>query len=270
MAGILNIQFKPTLGDKNKNLEKVEFFIKRNLNNKFDLVVLPEFFSTGIHHESFMNSPEDENGGNTIKKVCSYAKKYNTNIVAGSVITKREGKLYNTCFAINREGEIIAKYDKIHLYNFMGGTEGERITAGTKEVVVNFDFAKVGLGICYDIRYPLHYKKLVKMGAEIIVLPTAWIVSKEVYSDINTRKNAQNMWESINKVRAYDNLVYCITSNQVGEVNDNIANLGCSMVVAPTSEIIANAKDKQCDLYIDIDLEIVKYYKSIYPIAEID
>ncbi len=270
MTGILTVQLKPTLGDKEINLKKVEHYIKKNSDKKLDLVVLPEFFSTGVHHESFLNAYEDENGGETIAKVGELARKYNTNIIAGTVIEGVEGKLYNTSFAINRNGEILDKYHKIHLFNYMGGTEGDRITPGDRYVVVDFDFGKVGLGICFDMRYPQHYRKLAQMGAEIIVLPTAWIVPIEVYEDKSALGFAQDTWTAMNKTRAYDNLVYTVSSNQCGKVNDNFGGLGHSMIVAPTSQVLANAKDDQTAVYADVDLELVKYYKSIYPIASID
>lgn len=274
MAGILNIQLKSTIGDKEINLKKVEHYIKKNADKKLDLVVLPEFFSTGVDHESFLGAPEDENGGQTIVKICELAKRYNTNIIAGTVIEGlKEGgssKLYNTSFAINRNGEILDKYRKIHLFNYMGGTEGDRITPGDRYVVVDFDFAKVGIAICFDMRYPQHYRKLAQMGAEIIVLPTAWIVPTEVYEDKDALNFAQDTWVAMNKTRAYDNLVYCVSCNQCGKANSAWGGIGNSMIVAPTSQVLANAKDEQTAIYADVDLEIVKYYKSIYPIATID
>ena len=112
MAGILNIQFNPTISEKESNLKKIERYISDNSDKTIDLVVLPEFFSTGIDHDSFINSPEDEFGGETIKFVSELKKKYNTNIVAGSVIEKVNDKLYNTSFVINREGKIVTKYRK--------------------------------------------------------------------------------------------------------------------------------------------------------------
>jgi len=270
MAGILNIQLKSTIGDKEINLKKVEHFIKKNSDKKLDLVVLPEFFSTGVDHKLFLESPEDENGGDTIKKICELAKTYNTNIIAGTVIEKSADKLYNTSFAVNREGKVVEKYRKIHLFNYMGGTEGERITPGDRLVVVDFDFARVGLGICFDMRYPLHYRKLAQMGAEIIVLPTAWIVPNEIFDNLESLKFAQGMWTAMNRTRAYDNLVYCVSCNQVGRINNDMGGIGYSMIVSPTSEVIANAKETQCAVYAELDLELVKYYKSIYPIASID
>ena len=268
MTGILCIQSQPVIGNKDLNIRIIEEFINKNLKKKLDLVVLPEFFSTGIEHSVFVNKPENIIGGTTIAKIQDLAVKYHTNIIAGTVIEKDLGKLYNTTFAINREGKILAKYRKIHLFNYMGGTEGDRITAGDKLVICNFDFGKVGLGICYDIRYPLHYKKLVQQGAEIIVLPTAWVIPLEKFK--NTLKIEQEMWLALNKVRAFDNLVYTVSCNQTGKINDRIAAIGSSVIVAPTGEIIVKAENNPCTLYAQLDLNVVKHWKSVYPISSID
>ena len=268
MAGILCIQSQPVIGNKDLNIKIIEEFINENIKKELDLVVLPEFFSTGINHAIFLNEPEDTIGGSTIAKIQEIAMKYQTNIIAGTVIEKDRDKLYNTTFALNREGKILAKYRKIHLFNYMGGTEGERITAGDKLVICNFDFGKVGLGICYDIRYPLHYKKLVQQDAEIIVLPTAWVIPLEKFK--KSLKIEQEMWLALNKVRAFDNLVYTVSCNQIGKINDRIAAIGSSVIVAPTGEIIAKADNKPCTLYAQLDLNVVKHWKSVYPISSID
>lgn len=271
MVGILDIQFEPVIGNKKRNLEIVEDFISKNSEKSLDLVVLPEFFSTGINHEVFVNSPEDDKGGNVIKEVQKWAVKYNVNIIAGTIIESVGGKLYNTSFAIGRSGNILAKYRKIHLYNYLGGTEGDRITAGKEPVVVDFDFGKVGIGICYDIRYPMHYKKLVQMGAEIIVLPTAWVVPSDIYEDIHALKYAKDMWVALNRTRAFDNMVYCVCSNQIGRISDKISAIGSSMIISPTAEVLSSCHAKKsAALYAEIDLELVKALKSVYPIAFID
>ena len=265
MSGILNIQFQPVLGKKDENLEKVRKYLEESADKKLDLVVLPEFFSTGIDHSSFLNFPEDENGGETIKNICTLAKEYKTNIVAGTVIEKSDEKLFNTSFIINRDGEIVDKYRKIHLFDYMGGTEGQRITAGDRQVVVKLDFAKIGMGICYDIRYPLHYKNLAKTGAEIIVLPTAWVVPEEIFNNRLALENAQDLWVAMNRTRAFDNLVYTVSCNQWDR-----GCIGKSLIVAPTGMVMSDAENKQGGFYVDVDLDIVKAYKSIYPISSID
>lgn len=265
MTGILNIQFKPTLSKKDVNLKKVEYYLEKHSDKKLDLVVLPEFFSTGIDHNAFENEPEDENGGETVKYISELAKRYNTNIVAGTVIEKSGDKLYNTCFVLNRNGDFVGKYRKKHLFNYMGGHEGNLITAGNETVTVDLDIGKIGLGICYDIRYPQQFRELAKSGAEIIVLPTAWLVPDEIFNDTKALANAQNMWEAMNRTRAFDNLVYTVSCNQWGS-----GCIGKSLVVAPTTEIMSDAKNEQGGFYADIDLNIVKLYKTIYPIATID
>lgn len=270
MAGILSIQFNPKIGDKEFNLNKVEEFMSQNSDKSLDLVLFPEFFSTGIDHNSFVNFPEDEQGGNTIAIVKKFAIKFNTNIVAGSVIEKYKKNLYNTSFVINRAGETIAKYRKIHLFNYNGGTEGQRITAGNEPVVVELDFSTVGLNICYDFRFPMLQKTLVKMGAEILVCPTAWCIPNEQYNNTEKFQYNQCIWESLNKIRAFDNLVYVVSCNQVGTADEKTSNIGCSMIVSPDGEILANAKNEECSIYASIDLNIVKKYKKDCPIAYID
>ena len=270
MSRVLCLQYNPKIGDKEFNLNRVEQFILEYSNKSIDLVLLPEFFSTGIDHNSFLNFYEDEYGGYVVKKVKDIAKKYSVNIVAGSVIEKSDNKLYNTSFVINRDGESIGKYRKIHLFNYNGGTEGQRITAGNEPVVVELDFAKIGLNICYDFRYPLMQKNLAKMGAEILVCPTAWCIINEKYNNSDKLKHEQDIWESLNKIRAYDNLVCVVSCNQVGKANERVSNIGHSMIVSPDGEVLANAGNEECAIYAEIDLEKVRQYKKEYPIAQID
>lgn len=281
MAKLLSIQFCPKLGDKEANLAKVEEILDgichlnsikascfRNplCNDKLnpDLVLVPEFFTTGVHHDAMINHPEDENGGDTIKFMCRLAQKYNTNIIAGSVIEKSGENLYNTSYVINRKGKIVDKYRKIHLFNYFGGTEGERITAGDEEKVVELDFAKVGLSICFDIRYPIHFRKLIKKGAEIIVCPTAWCALH------NEKERMIQNWKAFNIARACESLVYIMSSNSTGGINNIITNTGNSMIVSPLGELLANALENECGIFADIDLNLVREFKKSYPVADIE
>lgn len=264
MANTLSIQIQPVLGDKEKNLEKISQILGDYKDKSLDLVLLPEFFSTGICHDAMINHPEDEFGGKTIETVRKLAKEYKTNIIAGTVIEKCGGKLYNTSFAINREGEIIEKYRKIHLFNYFGGTEGQRITAGNEIKVAKFDFAKVGMSICFDIRYPLHFRKLLLQGAEIIACPTAWCA-------LNNFKQRQiDLWKAFNISRASENLVYLISSNQVGIINDILTNTGNSMIISPESDILATAKEDEGAILAEIDLNLVHKLRQECPVTEIE
>lgn len=268
MAGILTLQLKSIYGDKETNLKKVKHYIKFNSSKRLDLVVIPEFFATST---GYKENIEPEDGGETIKTICELAKEYNTNIIAGSVVRqKSDGKFYNTSFAINRMGEVIETYDKIHLWNYMGGSEGNFTTAGNEIKISHFDFAKVGMSICFDIRYPMMYKELAKKGADIIVLPTAWLVPKELYESESDLKVAKEMWQSMNKIRAFDNMVYFVVSNQTKDISDSMCGIGNSMVISPSGQIMGMLDDKEGAFYTNIDMEVLKMYRQLFPIAKLD
>ncbi len=264
-AGILSVQFNPILADKSANLDKVEEIIRQYSDNNPDLVVLPEFFSTGICHQAFINAPEDENGGDVIKTLQRTAKRYNTNIAAGSVIEFFNGKYYNTCFVINRQGEIIGKYRKIHLYNFADGNEDEYITPGNSPLVADLDFAKVGISICFDIKFPMLYRELIRQGAEIIVSPSAWCIPSSFSENVKT--DFVKTWRAINICRAAETLTYFVTSNLVGMAENNLLNIGNSMICGPLGTVIAGADTYESGIYAELDLSIVRDFKKTYPLV---
>lgn len=267
VAGILSIQFEPVLNKIDENLEKVkniiENFISKNSEKPLDLIVLPEFFTTGVSNK-YVDFPNPEDGGKPVKFLAELTKKYNTNIIAGTVITKRGENLYNTMFVLNREGKTAAKYDKIHLFKYFGGTENLKVTPGENQpVVVDLDFAKIGLAICFDIKYPLHYKKLAQKGAEIIVNPAAWAYLKSIKGQ---KEQNMRVFRALNIARATENLVYFVSSNESGNA-DPLGNIGHSMIVSPMADILAEGKEGNEAIYADIDLELVRTLKTTTPVA---
>lgn len=267
-AGVLSVQLKPVLKQKSVNLETVKKIIKGFCDKKLDLVVLPEFFSTGINHDAMVNEPEDTNGGIVIAELSKIAKHFNTNIVCGSVIEREGDKLYNTSFVLDREGKIVGKYRKIHLYKFFGGQEHTYITPGNEIVTVDLDFGRVGLSICFDIKFPLMYKKLIKDGAEVIVSPSAWCNLNAV-SDTD-KENFAECWRAMNICRAAESLVYFVSSNPTGKVDNFLYCAGNSMIVNPLGVVEANACEKEGGIYSEINLDLVRELKQTVPVADID
>ncbi len=267
-AGILSIQFEPVLNEPEANFKKVENLLEGAVKDvlakekPLDLIILPEFFTTGVSHK-YVENPNPKNGGRPIEFVANLARKYNANIVAGTVITEEEGKLYNTLFVLNRTGETVAKYRKIHLFKYFGGTENERITPGNSIVVADLGFGKVGLAICFDIKYPLHYKKLTQAGAEIIVNPAAWAYLKSVK---NQKTQNATAFEALSIARANENLVYFVTSNECGEAGP-LGNTGGSKIISPLADILADAGEKEGGIYAEVDLELVRELKKTTPMA---
>lgn len=267
MAGILSLQLHSVIEKKQVNFRKVEHYIKANHHKGLDLVVLPEYFAT---NNEYVNSFEPQDGGETLDFIKTLAKKYNVNIIAGSIVRKCTTKLYNTAFAVNRNGEVIATYDKIHLNKYFGSNEAEKFSAGKNSIVVDFDFAKVGIAIGFDIRFPQHFNNLARQGCDIIAFPTAWYVPKEVSENEQTLKLAQEMWTSICKTRAFDNTVYLAVSNQTKDGINDVFGIGKSMIIAPTGEIISGLNLEECAVYANIDLEGLKFYRQLCPIATLD
>lgn len=261
MNGILNIQINIAQEKPEINRKKVEHFIKKYSDKTLDLVVLPENFCT-IENDNLMQE--------TLEFFSELAKKYRTNIVGGSILEKDEDKYYNTTYVFDRNGVIAGKYRKIHLLDFVGEKENSKLSAGMEIKIIELDFAKIGLAIGYDIRFPMMYKKLSNLGADVIVQPSSWTVPNEIYSDDESLKYAQEMWLALNRTRAYDNQVYFVVSNQTRAVNDLASAIGYSLIIAPTSEVLANAKNEQVGVYAQIDIQASRYYKSLCPIAKID
>lgn len=266
MAGILSVQFNPVIGNKEANLQKVYELIEKNSDKELDLIVLPEFFSTGIDDNAFITNPEAPDGGDVVEFMQQTAKRFNTNIVCGSVIIQEGANRYNTSFVINREGRVIAQYRKIHLFNYFGGNEGSYITPGDKTLVVDLDFGKVGVSMCFDIKFPMLYRELIKQGAEIIVSPSAWSALTSL-SD-KEKDDFAATWRAMNVCRAAESLVYFVTANLTGNANKFLYSIGNSMICAPMGEIIENAGTDENSIYAEADLSLVRKLKTTVPVAE--
>jgi len=244
---VLGIQIQPVMGDKEVNLKKVRNFVEQYAWFNPDLIVLPEVFNTGVDHTKLREMAEEIPGGPTTELMVELAKKHNTNIVAGSFVEKKpDGDYKNTSIVINRQGKIIAKYEKIHLFNYHGSEESKFVTEGNKAVLVETDIGKIGLTICFDVRFPELYRTLTYAGAEIITNVAAFPYPK------------LDHWVTLNKARAIENLAYIVTVNQCGKVNIKRQNLGVSMVINPWGEVIASAGGEEGVMMAEIDLEQVR------------
>lgn len=261
MANILTIQIQPKIGNREENIGKVKSFIEKNADKSPDLIVMPEFFNTGIGRPAFERLAEPENNSPTLDYFKQTAKEYSTYILCGSIIEKEQDKLYNTSYLLDRGGNTIAKYRKMNLFKYFGGTEDQYITPGNDLVIADTDFGKVGLNTCFDITYPAHIAKLVKNGAEIILCPAAWCVP----NDEKVRKTGLDTWKAWNTARAIDNSVYLISSNLCGKVDSFLSCVGHSRITAFTGETLACAGDGEGTAFAQIDIGALNEYRKIAP-----
>lgn len=223
------LQFKPVLGDVKKNFSTAKNLVERAKNS--DVIILPELWTTGYYPTPVENFA-DKNCERTKDFVCTLAKNFSVNIVAGSVIAEENQKIFNRCIAVNRRGEILNFYDKTHLFSFAG--EEKIFTAGNKIKIVELDGVKCGLAICYDLRFPEFIRKIALSGAEILICPAAWSLKRNFARKI------------LSAARAIENQIFVIFANSAGN----------SEIINPLGEKIIEAGIGEEILTAEIDLKI--------------
>lgn len=221
------LQFKPVIGEIKKNFDTAGKMIEYAKNS--DVLILPELWSTG-YYPTPVNNFADINGENTTKFICEMAKKFGVNIIAGSVIAEIEGKFFNRCIVSKRNGEIIALYDKAHLFSF--ADEEKIFSAGKNFVTFELDGVKCGIIICYDLRFPEFIRKIALNNIEVLFCSAAWSLQRLQPRQILT------------KARAIENQIFVVFANSAGK----------SEIVNPAGETIAESGTGEQILTAEIDL----------------
>ena len=241
---ILIIQNNP---NKNKfeNFEKFKNILK-NINFELDFVVLPELWTTGYHLEPYDVQSEYENS-EIILEISKLSRERKTYILAGSLFYKENGNYYNRSFLFNRKGEIIGHYSKMKLFKPLNEhtifKPGERI--GTFET----EFGKIGVMICYDLRFPEIARKITFEGAKIIFVPSEWPLVRIEH------------FKTLIKARAIENQLFVVGVNRYGNEFG-----GNSLVVSPRGEIIIDMGIGEKFAIVDIDLNEVDNYRREFPV----
>lgn len=261
-ANILSVQIRPKIGHKQKNLERVKEFIEKNAHLNPDLILMPEFFNTGISVPEFKKLAE-EGEGETVDFFKEIAKEHGCYLLTGSIIERDGENLYNTSRLLDRQGNVVAKYRKIHLYDSFGGQEYLYNTPGDEIVVVDTDFGKIGMSVCFDIKFPNHYIELIKRGAQIIVEPAAWCAPNAII------ENATQEWILMNRARALDNMVYFISSNQCGKIDSFLSGCGHSMITAPNGQVLSDAGEEEGVAAAQIDMDFLKALRSQFKLENL-
>ena len=245
------IQMCSTIGDRKANIEKIEKLTNRDITSDTDIVVLPEVWTVGWSPKNFQTSAEDIKKSEAIEVRSQIAKKYNAWVIGGSIITKNNENYFNTCPVINREGKLVATYNKNHLFSYYGCDEGKFITAGDCPVIVNIDGIKTGLTICYDIRFPEIYRAYRKAGADLLINCAAWGLKKPI------------PWECMTKARACENQSYMVALTQSGYIEDDEWNIGHSRIIDYKGETISEIKDqKEGGMTAILDLDAMYEFRE--------
>jgi predicted amidohydrolase len=208
-----------------------------------DLVLLPEVWNIGYFAFDQYKSQSETLEGETIACLAAKAKEHGMYIYAGSFIERDGEKLYNGTALLDRKGDICGHYRKIHLFG-IGSEERKYLSPGDKVTVCDTDFGKVGLSICYDVRFPELHRRMAAAGAEIILSCAAWPYPR-----------VEN-WLVLNQARAIENQCFYLTCGCAGSSSGK-GFIGRSMAVDPWGNIVTSAGEREIILQFDINPEDV-------------
>jgi len=194
-----------------------------------------------------------------------FAKANNVWVLIGSIaVPGASGKYRNRSFMIGNNGEILGRYDKINLFDItLSDTdtyrESDSVEAGDQLVIVDLPFARVGLSICYDLRFPQLYRELAQAGAQLLVVPAAFTV-----------KTGAMHWHILNRARAIENAAFVVSPCAIGAITGGGGSYGHSLVVNPIGEVIADGGDTPGVVHATIDLDEVSQARETIPSWQID
>ena len=234
------------------NLKSAMGYIEEAANNKADLVAFPETFLLIGDTSLILKSAESLNGA-LVTQFRQQAAKLNISILMGSICETNPNeteKVFNTSILIDRQGNIVAVYRKIHLFSIFTPEvtldESLQFSPGNEIVACNHEIGKIGLTICYDIRFPNLYQKLSGKGAQIIFVPSAFTVP-----------TGKAHWLTLLKARAIENQIFIAAPAQYGKHTENRESFGKSVIFDPWGNIVSLALDKAGLIIGDIDLTLL-------------
>ena len=255
MTKIAVIQFKAST-DKGQNLRRIVDFINKSASRGAELCAFPEFmmfYTTTQQSPRELASQAETIDGNFVRAIASAAKK-NTIEVIGTIYekSKKKDRVYDTSFLVDKSGMVRSTYRKIHLYDALGFKESKKLEPGSKiSAPIKTSIGKLGMLICYDLRFPEMSRTLASSGSEILVVPSAWVKGKM----------KEEHWLTINRTRAIENGCYVIAPDQVGNIY-----CGRSLVIDPYGKILLDMKKKQGIGIVKISIPKVKETRKILPL----
>jgi len=234
--------------DKAANLERVERLVTRAAATGADVVLLPEKWNAIGSADVYRANAEPVEGGETFTAMSGWAAEHGITLVGGSITEAREGrdKLSNTCAVYDPEGSLVALYRKIHMFDVdVGGQtyrESETEEPGDEVVCCDVESWRLGLTICYDLRFPELWRILALEGAELITAPAAF-----------TLYTGKDHWELLLRARAVENQLYVVAANQWGSFAPGKSCYGRSLIADPWGVVLAAAPDEDCIVSAELD-----------------
>ena len=235
--------------DKQRNLVTADRLTRAAAADGAQLILLPEKWTTLGTDDDYYRAAETLEDGEAVEWARSTARELGVDLVAGSIVERREGrdKLGNTSIHFGPDGEQKAVYRKIHMFDVVVGGLEYRESASEdpgEEIVISEtrDGVPLGMTVCYDLRFPELYRILAIRGARILLVPAAF-----------TKITGQAHWELLLRARAIENQAFVIGADQIGRHPPDKESFGGSMIVDPWGEVLARASDEETFVAADLD-----------------
>lgn len=251
-----------TVADKMENVRTVKTYLEKIKDENPDFVILPEMFCCPYQTENFPIYAEKE-GGPVWQQLSGYAKQYGIYLIGGSMPEKdAEGNVYNTSYIFDREGKQIGKHRKVHLFDIdvKGGQtfkESDTLTAGDSDTVFDTEFGKIGVMLCFDIRFPELSRMMVNDGAKVIFVPTAFNMT-----------TGPAHWELSFRTRALDNQIYMVGCAPARDITAGYISWGHSIVTNPWGAVVDMLDEKEGILLAELDMGYEERVREELPLLK--
>ena len=237
------IQFNIALGEIEQNLSKVRAAVQRVAAQGVQLAVLPEMWSAGYDYKRLARHAAET--PRVLEEVCRLAAEH-AMVVVGSLPEEADGKIFNTAYVVDR-GDLCGSYRKLHMFSTMG--EDRFLSPGDRTLVVSTSVGRLGIAICYDLRFPELFRKMALEGAEIICLPAEW------------PKPRQEHWRTLLRARAMENQLFVVAANCCG-IQGKLDFFGMSLLLSARGDVLAEGGEIDTELVATFDFQEMADYRE--------
>ncbi|MGB9936969.1 MAG: carbon-nitrogen hydrolase family protein [Methanobacterium sp.] len=249
------------VNDKKANINKALEMIEVSAKKGADIIVLPEMFNCPYDNSKFREYAESRDESETLEAISKAADDNDVTIIAGSIPEIDNDKIYNSSFIFDNKGKIAGNYRKMHLFDIdtpeIRFKEADVLSSGNQIKLFDTEFAKIGVMICYDMRFPELMRIMALKGAELIIIPGAFnMITGPAH------------WELTIRCRAVDNQLFVAAASPARNENLSYVAYGNSMIVDPWGNICSRANENEKIIYADINLNEIKKIRAELPLLK--
>ncbi|KAG5045075.1 hypothetical protein AAZX31_06G050900 [Glycine max] len=259
--GLCQLSVSP---DKDSNIAHARTAIQDAASKGAQLVLLPEIWNSPYSNDSFPVYAEDIDAGASpsTAMLSELSRLLKITIVGGSIPERSGGLLYNTCCVFGTDGNLLAKHRKIHLFDIdipgkITFIESKTLTAGETPTIVDTEVGRIGIGICYDIRFPELAMIYAARGAHLLCYPGAFNMT-----------TGPLHWELLQRARATDNQLYVATCSPARDTGSGYVAWGHSTLVGPFGEVLATTEHEEAIIIAEIDYSILEQRRTNLPVTK--